>query len=380
MQLSPSQDRAICAIKQWYDNWTPDEPFFYLAGGAGSGKTTIESHFTDTISGRVVRGAYTGKAALRMQQVSGKQASTVHSLAYMIDNDKEEDEERGERRQPKFKLNLTGSPIVGCKLFVLDECSMISATMGDDLLKFKVPILVLGDPFQLPPIKGAGYFIKRKPHALLTEIHRQALESPIIRVATDIRNGKVLSRLDEDGCRIYPYSRDYDIDAEFIMADQILTGTNKIREIVNKKVRDLKGFSNIYPERGDKLICLKNQPKLNIFNGLLGDVITVRTDSNNKLILDIESEIGRRNCLNIIPQCFTDMEAVKDIPFKDKQNFSEFDYGYCLTVHKAQGSQWDNVLLLDDGFLSWKKKARAQWLYTGVTRAAEKLTVLNRKV
>lgn len=377
MKLSPDQDRALSAIAKWYENWTESTPFFYLGGYAGCGKTTIESYFTDTIEGPIVRGAFSGKAALRMQEVTGKQASTIHSIAYSLIDEGEEKE--GERRQPKFALNTVDSPIKYCKLLVLDECSMINDEMGNDLLTFKKPILVLGDPGQLPPVKGSGFFTKRKPHFMLTEVHRQALDSPILRVATDIRNGKTIGRMNDPDCMIYPFAKDYDLEAEMLMADQILTGTNKVRESVNRQVRNLKGFNNPYPVLEDKLICLKNQRKINIFNGLLGTVRKVRHADEHMVQLDIETEIGIRSYLDIIPECFTDMDAVNDTPFSDRREFSEFDYGYCLTVHKAQGSQWDSVLLLDDSFLSWKKEARQQWLYTGVTRAAKKLVVLNRK-
>jgi len=376
LKLSFGQEAALAATAKWYKDWKhgSSKPFFYLGGYAGTGKTTIESAFTDTVSGRVIRAAYTGKAALRMQQISGKQASTVHSIAYRL----LEDGSESGKVEPKFELNLLESPIIGARLLVLDECSFINEEMGEDLLKFKVPILVLGDPGQLPPPKGNGYFTNRKPDAMLTEVHRQALDSPIIRIATEIRNGKSLGRCIEPGAKIYPLSKDFDYTQELLLADQILTGTNKVRLATNDRVRDLLGYTDAYPVVGDKLICLKNQRKLGLFNGLSATVEQVRHANEDVLLLDLDTEIGKRKEVDILPVCFTDREAAEGIPYRQKAEYSEFDYGYCITVHKSQGSQWNNVLILDDGHLSWKKDERAKWLYTAVTRAAESLTVLKR--
>ena len=373
MQLSPGQDKALKAMSEWYENWSPDRPFFYLAGYAGCGKTTLESIFTENISGRVIRAADTGKAALRMQEISGRAASTIHSVIYTL-----VEQESGHLGPPEFILDDKSS-LNGAQLLVLDECSMINQELGEDILAFNRPVLVLGDPGQLPPIKGAGYFTKRKPDAMLTEVHRQALDSTIIRVATDIRSGKDLARTNEPDCIIYPYVKDFDGEAEMLMADQVLCGTNKSRVRFNNWIRELKGFTTTRPVVGDKLVCLKNQRKMKLFNGLLTEVSHIRTNTDKALTIDLESDIGSYKDVPVFPMCFDNPEELADIPYSERKQYSEFDYGYCLTVHKAQGSQWDNLLLIDDGFMRWKKEVRAQWLYTAITRAAKKLTILNYK-
>ena len=382
MQLSPKQERALNEVSQWYKEANfRERPFFYLGGYAGTGKTTIESKFSDDVEGRVVRACYTGKAALRMQQLSGKAASTIHSIAYTVD--KEERDTSGNMK-PKFTLNKIDSPLLKAKLLVLDECSMVDDKTGDDLLSFGVPILVLGDPGQLPPIKGTGYFTKRRPDIMLDEVHRQALDSPIIRVATTIRNGEHLGRMNEEGCLVYPFAKDYDMEAEYLLADQLLTGTNKIRVKVNKRVRELEGYDTktdggYYPTVGDKLICLRNNRKSFMFNGMQSVVTNVRKSDAERVYLDMETDLKKMDKVDIHPECFTDMKAIQEMRYMDRSKMEEFDYGYCITVHKSQGSQWDKVTVLDDGFLNWRKEDRAKWLYTAVTRAVSKLTVLNAR-
>jgi len=378
MQLSAGQDAALKAIRDWYNEKNfKNRPYFYLAGYAGTGKTTIEQYFTNDVQGRLVRAAFTGKAALRMQEVSGRAASTVHSIAYKLG--KEKKEVITGNLQPTFKLNTVDSPLLSAKLLVLDECSMIDDKMGNDLLSFHCPILVLGDPGQLPPIQGAGFFNKKKPDFMLTEVHRQALDSDIIRVATAIRSGTPIIRGSSSDANIYPYSKDYDLDGEMLEADQILTGTNRTRTEINKRIRELHGYDNKgFPVEGEKLICLRNNRKIGLFNGLSGTV-SYTSDSNiDRVNLHLNTDIGPKELLDIHPQCFTDMKLIKEMPYVMRNEMQEFDYGYCITVHKSQGSQWDNVLLLDDNFLQWRKDDRMKWLYTAVTRAAKKITIIRK--
>ena len=74
---------------------------------------------------------------------------------------------------------------------MIDECSMVDAELGRDLMSFDVPVLVLGDPAQLPPIQGGGFFTEAEPDAMLTEVHRQAQDDPIVRLSMEVREGAV---------------------------------------------------------------------------------------------------------------------------------------------------------------------------------------------
>ena len=167
-QFSPHQDDALKAVAQWLKakpgaNGTPQ--VFRLFGYAGTGKTTLARHLAEQSDGEVKFAAFTGKAASVMRGKGCKGASTIHSLIYRA-------RESGEEI-PSFDL-WDEAPASKAELIVIDECSMVDAELGRDLLSFGVPVLVLGDPAQLPPIQGGGFFTEAEPDAMLTEVHRQA--------------------------------------------------------------------------------------------------------------------------------------------------------------------------------------------------------------
>ena len=185
-EFSPHQDAALKAVADWLkakpgSGNTP--PLFRLFGYAGTGKTTLATHLAEDVDGKVLFAAFTGKAALVMRSKGCDGASTIHSLIYRA-------RESGEE-VPSFDL-WDDAPASKAKLIVIDECSMVDAELGRDLMSFGVPLLVLGDPAQLPPIQGGGFFTDAEPDVMLTEVHRQAASNPIIRLSMDIRAGNRL--------------------------------------------------------------------------------------------------------------------------------------------------------------------------------------------
>src|SRR5687767_8784707 len=184
--FTPHQDSALKAVADWLKakpgrGGTP--PVFRLFGYAGTGKTTLARHIAEGVEGEVKYAAFTGKAALVMRNKGCDDASTIHSLIYRARETRDE--------QPTFEL-WDDAPASKASLIVIDECSMVDAELGRDLLSFGCPLLVLGDPAQLPPIQGAGFFTNAEPDAMLTEVHRQAVDDPIIRLSMDIREGRDL--------------------------------------------------------------------------------------------------------------------------------------------------------------------------------------------
>ena len=180
------QDQALRAVADWLKakpgkNGTP--PVFRLFGYAGTGKTTLARHIADGVNGNVKFAAFTGKAALVMRNKGCDNASTIHSLIYRT-------RESGEE-QPSFEL-WDDAPASKAKLIVIDVCSMVDAELGRDLMSFDCPLLVLGDPAQLPPIQGGGFFTDAEPDAMLTEVHRQAQDDPIVRMSMAVREGRAL--------------------------------------------------------------------------------------------------------------------------------------------------------------------------------------------
>src|SRR3954453_15882830 len=186
MQLSPQQDDALQAVSRWMKAGRPQ--VFRLFGYAGTGKTTLARQIAEAVDGDVLFAAFTGKAAQVMRNKGCANARTIHSLIYRPRGEKPE-AETGEM-QPAFSLNRA-SAVGKAKLIVVDECSMVDEALGRDLLSFGTPVLVLGDPGQLPPISGGGYFTNAEPDVVLTEVHRQARDNPIVQLAQTVREGGV---------------------------------------------------------------------------------------------------------------------------------------------------------------------------------------------
>jgi len=377
--FSPAQDDALKAVGDWLKakpgaNGTPQ--IFRLFGYAGTGKTTLARHLADHADGEVKFAAFTGKAASVMRGKGCRGASTIHSLIYRA-------RESGEEI-PSFDL-WDEAPASKAELIVIDECSMVDAELGRDLLSFGVPVLVLGDPAQLPPIQGgnsgAGFFTEAEPDVMLTEVHRQAQDDPIVRLSMQIRAGDYLEPGRYGETEVVAKA---DLDPQRVLeADQVLVGRNATRRAYNLRMRERRGFTDAMPEAGDKLVCLRNNRKKALFNGGLwtvkerggrkdGAKTGIKTAIMSLRLLPDDETATRGVKVSVRPECFTG--GIDGIDWARRKPYDEFDYGYVLTVHKAQGSQWDDVVLFDESFAF--SDARERWLYTGVTRAAKRLTVV----
>ena len=387
MKWSPQQNAALDTVSQWHKMCMAEikagselsQPVMRVFGYAGTGKTTLAKHFAKQIDGDTVYAAFTGKAAMVMRKSGCKNAKTLHSLIYNINQD-------SNTGRVRFEWNKDGEASKAA-VIVVDECSMVDHELGANLLRYNRPILVFGDPAQLPPVKsrkddangtGAGFFTNHQPDVMLTEIHRQAAESPIIRLATKVREGGLLSYGEYGTSLICGRG---DISSEDVLAaDQILVGKNDTRHLYNRRIRELKLRKGYMPEPEDRIVCLKNNRSTGIFNGGLFRVIEVderdeSMKSENRMKMEIQSlDFSTNNTIEVEcrMECWTG--GLKDVDWRDKKGSDEFDYGYAMTVHKSQGSQWDNVMLFDQSRAfrdDWRKH-----LYTALTRAADRITVV----
>jgi exodeoxyribonuclease-5 len=365
--FTSDQDAALKAIAQWLQEKPPArgaDKIFRLFGYAGTGKTTLAQHIAENVDGKVHFAAFTGKAAMVMRSKGCAGATTIHSLIYRA-------RESG-AEVPDFEL-WDEAPASKAKLIVIDECSMVDAELGRDLMSFGIPVLVLGDPAQLPPIQGGGYFTEVEPDAMLTEVHRQAQGNPIVRLSMDIRAGRRLEPGIYGETQVVTRS---DLDPQRVLdADQVLVGRNATRRAYNNRMRQRRGLLDPLPIAGDKLVCLRNNRKKGLFNGGLWSVKerSARKTGAITLRLSPDDDPGARNIkVRVRPECFSG--GIEQLEWTQRKRFDEFDYGYVLTVHKAQGSQWDDVVLFDESFAF--QESRDRWLYTGVTRAAKRLTVV----
>jgi exodeoxyribonuclease-5 len=372
MNWSPQQDAAVSSTVAWAiaDGGPQVRRLF---GFAGTGKTTIAREIAARVVGdradaRVLFAAFTGKAALVLRTKGCDGATTIHSLIY-----RPKKGEPGGR--PVFEL-AADSPVRDAALVVIDECSMVGPDLGADLLSFGTKVLVLGDPAQLPPVKGSGYFVDGRPDVMLTEIHRQASENPIIRLATDVREGRALRLGTYGDSRVI--RRGDVVRRDALGVDQVLVGMNRTRHEMNRRIRDLLGFTGTMPAEGDRLVCLRNNKEKGLLNGGLWDVVEARRGERTAL-LTIRSVDEPAKPLPVdvsVPYEFFqgDDGAVKRLNPRFRYENDEFDFGRALTVHKSQGSQWDSLTLFDESG-AFREDA-AKHLYTGLTRAAERITVV----
>lgn len=279
MLFSPQQDEALKAVSRWLKEGRT--PVFRLFGYAGTGKTTLAKHFAENVDGEVLFAAFTGKAAQVLRSRGATNARTIHSLICCPRGEETvEDEETGKTSvAPMFSINRQ-SPLAKAALIIIDECSMVDEQLGKDLMSFGTPILVLGDPGQLPPVSGGGFFTEQEPDYLLSEIHRQAKDNPIIHLAMDVREGREIMRGDYGAAQVISKS---EVTQSLVLdADQVLVGTNRTRRRYNQRLRELKGFTADYPQSGDKLVCLRNDPAKGLLNGSLAGHEFVARDGETR--------------------------------------------------------------------------------------------------
>ena len=397
MELSTEQQNAHDAVLAWMAAGAPGN-VFRLFGYAGAGKTTIARTIAGSIAGYVIFAAFTGKAALVLNSKGCYGARTIHSLIYIprskcADNltdireamELERDEDRQRElmeefklesenlKRPAFNINLD-SDLRKASLLILDEVSMVDTIIGTDLESFGIPILALGDPAQLPPVRGSGYYTNQDPDILLTEIHRQAEGSNILNFATEVRNGETLDYRVSEGARVV--RRGVCSTADMAEFDQVICGTNKVRRVVNRKIREELGFKSPLPEIGDRIICLKNNSDSGLLNGSQWDVNGVESDPDgDKILLSIASA-GDPDAYTFTVTAHKNyfLGTEDEISHYDIRTAQSFDFAYAITCHKAQGSAWPNVCVINESGVF--KNAASKWLYTAITRASESITII----
>lgn len=408
MNWSPKQASALDTIAAWLRDPNAKQTL-YLAGVAGSGKSTLVEHIVGDLVGKIVYCAPTGKAAHVMRRKGCPTATTVHKAIYLSAGDPPSPEqieklraeckrlyaikdagahatadkiadqlrraeEDSKRKGPRFTLNLAAE-LRHATLGIVDECSMVDDRMGRDLESFGTKLLVIGDPAQLPPIYGAGYFTSREPDIFLDEIHRQALDSPILRLADLARRGERLpyGQLGE-GVEVLRYG-DPSLEERALAAEMIIVGRNRTRHACNAKIRRLLGRGNEpAPVVGDRAICLRNNHELGLLNGSTWVVEGCVADLDNMTakIEVVSTEDGDRIECDTWLHHF--MAREDDLERSARRMHNEFCWGWAQSVHKSQGSQYDDVLLFDESRQFGRDAHRH--LYTGVTRAAKKLCVV----
>lgn len=393
IELAPQQKAALDAIEKW---WTSQPtPVFRLFGYAGTGKTTIAKLVPALlgVEGAVRFAAFTGKAAHVLARKGCAPVSTIHSLIYdpieVIDpcalgeTCPDRDAETGrcphQRKRVEFERRAMLPTADGTEfgadieLLILDEVSMVGVDLARDLLSFGVPILVLGDPGQLPPIKGEGYFTDAAPDHMLTEVHRQASESPVLRAATLVRERGITGRT------VRPSM------ADLQEIDQILVWRNRTRWSIVRTLRTAIGRPDGVPVPGDRIICIANNKGLSVFNGQQFWVTGSRPTPHGTFLLSCVDDQPMAYELETFGFGFVDQKGEEEAKRAGSRgNVMAATFANAITVHKAQGSEWPRVAVIDE---SWGMKRaadsrgedgetqRRRWLYTAITRASDEVVL-----
>jgi len=399
MEWSRQQLEALAAICAWLERGSPQT--FYLAGYAGTGKTTLAREIGRVFDCQVVYAAFTGKAAARLREQGCAGATTIDSLIYhpkiryacarqkLDDNRKPVPDPCAEphtcratktkQRCQYLRQHFAGRnlrPAIVDALIIIDEVSMVNEKMGNDLLSFKKRVVTLGDVAQLPPVDGLGFFTRDvEPDFQLTEIHRQALGSPVIQLATLVREHKRLLSGNYNG----EHGASWVVDGFHVVRDdlrkydQIIVGTHRMRHAINHIMRKQLGYAGEVPQVGEKLVCLKNRSKeKGLLNGTLWEVIQSNKPADDGFVnLVVKGD-------ELDEPLYVEAPMIGFSPLYEGSGNElpgdPFAFGYAITCHKAQGSQWKSVLVIDESHAF--QHHRHRWLYTAITRAEERVTVV----
>ena len=395
MELNEKQKNGLTLALQRYKN---KEKYTVIAGYAGAGKSTLVRFIIEELKTYGVKetdvcfACFTGKAAQVLLKKGNKNVITLHKLLY--------------KSIPKESGGFVRipNPSIPYKIVVVDEVSMAPKTLMDLLFKHDVYVICLGDPFQLPPVdKKEDNHLLDAPHIFLDEIMRQAQESEIIQLSMAIRENRPIEAF--QGKEVQILNKEELNTGMLTWADQILVATNATRVSINTQMRKLLNFGE-KPQDGDKIICLRNywdcfsdneEPLVNGTIGILKDSFLTKrylpsivksTDGLshiNLIVGDFISDSGMYfHSLEMDKKMIDTGEFSLDWKTVYQLNRNpktrdipplEFTYGYAITCHKAQGSEWDKVLVIEEKF-PFDKIEHARWLYTAVTRSSEKLVLV----
>lgn len=311
-----------------------------LSGSAGTGKTLVVKALSQILSNYAVV-AFTGKAASVLRKRGVNRAATIHSTIY---EPVEIDGEICFNLKEPHKLEWNG--------FLVDELSLVSQELLDDLLYFNLPLICVGDDNQLEPV-GEKNNLHGKTDYELKTIHRNAGE--IAHFAHWLLAGKNPSDFPSEGK--IQIARPRDITDEHLLAtDQIICAFNKFRVSTNGRIRRALKRTKLL-EEGERVICLRNNRKKGIYNGMHGFAYNIEGN-----LFDFVSEEGRILDLDYEPKQFNHEKG--SVPCDPETNL--FDYGYVVTCHKCQGDQANNTVVYEQHCDKWDMR---RWQYTAASRA-----------
>ncbi len=412
MEFTEEQNSAIENIRRDLD---AGKDFITLSGFAGTGKTTVLTELRRHIqpTKRVAFASFTGKSAsvLRDKVVAADAykkkmdyIGTIHGLMYRPIVVKKFSESKNDWIETvRFKKQDT----IDFDIILVDEASMVGSKIFEDMMEFGVQIVACGDSFQLPPVADKDSEpLLSNPDYTLEQVHRVAQDSSIVKLAHAIRTKQYLpiEPYRDDEIRIVSYfdgGREMLENIEYDSETVTLCFTNAVRQSINFGYRHKKDFKSdiiLYPF--EQIVCLTNNPTLGMMNGERFSVeflsppfdqptvnVTVERQDGNYQECYVHNTIKKFGKKNAV---YSRKKYGKQQPYRRKSPTTDSepdpmvidaDYGYSMTVHKAQGSEFKNVFLVDSGIFKGISKSKGnddylRWLYTGVTRSSDKLTII----
>jgi exodeoxyribonuclease-5 len=344
IEFDEKQKEAISFIKERIKN---NERETVCAGYAGTGKSVVLSHIANEYPNFAI-GAYTGKAACVLKDKGIHRASTIHSLIF-----RPMENEDGEVRFVQKTVSEVQKEYEG---FLIDEGSMVPAEIYKPLLKYKLPIVFFGDHGQLEPV-GTNIDLMKNPHFVLEKIHRNAGE--IAHFAEWIRKGENPIKFKSSGNVVVLNEIK---DVYLTQVDQNICAFNKFRVDTNRRIRKILGRKDETPEAGDRIMCLRNNWDLGLYNGMQGIVKSVNL-KKKKIKFQVDNQIFE---VKYCPDQFNQEKTLDDI----SREIGLFDYAYTCTCHKTQGSEYPTVLVFEQKCKHW---SHVKWSYTAASRAKENL-------
>lgn len=415
MELSIDQINAKKTILDWIHS-SRRSSYLTLGGYAGTGKSSLIAEVRKELPPRwrVAFCAFTGKAASVMKGklidvnaiTDNDYIGTIHSLCYMV------------REDPETKMKVfERKSYIDYDLIVVDEASMVNQELFNDLRYYGIPMLFVGDHGQLPPISTDDFNLMDNPQIRLEEVHRFGPNSALLDLSIMARNGEDIpfKVFDEKVAKVNerdPLVNDFIINHLRDFSNGVcLCGTNNTRVDINQLIRMNSGIiediGDKIPRVGDRVVCLKNNRSLvdPIYNGMLGKITSIgtvdRMDDVYSLSAEMDEGFVYKGFVNQEPFgqmkysfdgkefitlkelmqmksyiTIAERKIMRSKAGKKKIYFDSFDFGYCLTVHKSQGSEWGNVLLFEEALGRWDDDYKRKWMYTAITRSNDRLLII----
>jgi exodeoxyribonuclease-5 len=320
-----------------------NKQYVTLGGYAGTGKSTIINILKNKLSNFAI-GAYTGKAANVLRLKGMNDARTIHNLIYYPVKDEEE-------------TIWLKCPYIEFDGFIIDEASMVSKEIHEDLMSYKKPIIYIGDHGQLEPI-GSKFNLMQDPDYKLETIHRNAGE--IAYFADHLRQGNCPKKFDSSK-KVKIINKSIIEDEHLLKAEQMICAFNKTRVSINNRVRNSLNLQEVI-NIGEKIICLRNNRKLQLFNGMQGIVTELHKFHRFSFIS------GEALYSNMLYDYNQFGKEKNEFEFLSDEN--PFDYAYAITTHKSQGDSFNSVIVFEEKCDKWCHK---RWSYTAASRAKKLL-------